>query len=83
MGQEKSRRIWPYHADHVLTTRATSEQLVRWHMAASMHSMKPHLGRFLAEAADFYARHLQKRMKRALDLQAKEDREEQEREGKS
>ncbi|HWM93681.1 MAG TPA: hypothetical protein VN493_23185 [Thermoanaerobaculia bacterium] len=82
MGYEKGRRVWPDHADHVLTTRATGEQLVRWHTAAAMHSMKPHLGRFLAEAADHYARYLQRRMKRALDLQAKEDRERLEREGK-
>ncbi|MEA2562804.1 MAG: hypothetical protein QOH06_4308 [Acidobacteriota bacterium] len=82
MGQEKSRRVWPHGANHVLATRATGEQLIRWHQAAAMGTMKPHLGIFLASAADHYARHLQRRMKRALDLQAKEDREKREREGK-
>jgi hypothetical protein len=82
VGQEKSRRVWPYGADHVLTTRATGEQYVRWLTAAGMHSMKPHLGVFLASAADHYARYLQRRMNRALDLQAKEGREKREREGK-
>ena len=82
MGQEKSRRVWPYHADHVLTTRATGEQLIRWHDAARMHSMKPHMGVFLARAADHYARHLQRQMKRVLDKQDQEDREKREREGK-
>lgn len=78
MGQEKSRRVWPRHADHVLTTRATGEQLIRWHSAARMFSMKPHMGVFLAQAADHYARYLQRQMKRALDKQAKEDREKRE-----
>ncbi len=78
MGQEKSRRIWPYHADHVLTTRATGEQFIRWHTAARQNSMKPHMGVFLARAADFYAAHLERRMKRALALQDKEDQEKRE-----
>lgn len=80
MGYEKGRRVWPDHADHVLTTRATGEQLVRWHTAAAMYSMKPHLGRFLAEAADYYARHLQRQMNRALK---QHDKEQREREGKA
>lgn len=73
MGQEKSRRIWPHGADHVITTRATGEQLVRWYTAASIHSMKPHLGVFLAKAADFYAARLEARRKlaRRLDEQGK------------
>jgi hypothetical protein len=82
MGQEKSRRIWPHGADHVLTTRATGEQYIRWNMAAGQHSMKPHMGVFLARAADFYTAHLERRMKRALALQDKEDQEKREREGK-
>lgn len=60
------RRIWPDGADHVLTTRATDEQLVRWHAAARMQSMKPHLGLFLARAADHYAKHLEKRADKAV-----------------
>jgi len=69
MGQEKSRRVWPDHADHVLTTRATSAQLVRWHQAARINSMKPHLGVFLARAADFYAARLQARLELAQRLE--------------
>lgn len=78
MGQEISRRVWPDHAKYVYTTRATSDQRLRWYDAARMHSMKPHMGVFLAHAADHYARYLQRQMKRALDRQAKEDREKQE-----
>lgn len=66
MGQEKSRRVWPHHADHVLTTRATSEQFIRWHQAARIDSMKPHMGVWLARAADFYTRYLERQMERAL-----------------
>lgn len=80
MGQEKGRRVWPRHADHVLTTRATGEQRIRWLTAASQFSMKPHLGVFLAQAADHYSRYLERRLKRALAAQEKEDREKQERE---
>ena len=69
MGQEKSRRVWPDGADHVLTTRATSPQLVRWHAAARMFSMKPHLGTFLAKAADFYCARLEARRKLAERLE--------------
>ena len=72
MGQEKSRRIWPHGADHVLTTRATGEQYVRWLTAAGMFTMKPHLGAFLARAADHYAAHLQRCRARALKLEEKE-----------
>ena len=79
MGYEKGRRVWPDHADHVLTTRATGEQRVRWLTAASRLTMKPHLGVFLAQAADHYSGYLERRLKRALDKQEKEDRE---REGK-
>jgi hypothetical protein len=78
VGYEKGRRVWPDHADHVLTTRATSEQWIRWNMAARQNCMKPHMGVFLARAADFYTAHLERRLKRALDLQDKEDRERRE-----
>ena len=63
------RRIWPHGADHVLTTRATGEQLIRWHRAAGINSMKPHLGLFLARAADFYAARLEARRELALRLE--------------
>ncbi len=82
MGQEEHRRIWPDGAYHVFTTRATGEQRIRWYDAARMHSMKPHMGRFLAAAADHYAAYLRRQMNRALDKQDKEDREKREREGK-
>jgi hypothetical protein len=73
MGQEKSRRVWPHGADHVLTTRATTEQLIRWRDAAGIHTSKPHLGQFLAKAADFYASRLEARreLARRLDEQGK------------
>ena len=67
MGHE--RRIWPHDADHVLTTRATGEQLIRWNRAAGMHSMKPHLGLFLARAADFYCARLEARREMAQRLE--------------
>jgi len=73
MGGE--RRIWPHHADHVVTTRATGEQLVTWHRAARMNTMKPQLGLFLARAADFYAAHLERLRKRAKAAQDKAERE--------
>lgn len=60
------RRIWPHGADHVLTTRATDEQLVRWTWGASRLTMKPHLGLFLARAADFYVKHLERQHDRIL-----------------
>lgn len=75
MGYEKGRRVWPDHADHVFTTRATGEQYVRWRRAAEMYSMKPHMGVFLAQAADFYARYLQRQMNRALKQHEKGKRE--------
>ena len=69
MGYEKGRRVWPDGADHVLTTRATGEQWVRWHRAASQSSMKPHMGLFLARAADFYAARLEARLELAKRLE--------------
>jgi hypothetical protein len=69
MGQEKSRRIWPHGANHVLTTRDTGEQYVRWLTAAGMFSMKPHLGVFLARAADFYCARLEARRRMAQRLE--------------
>lgn len=79
MGFEKGRRIWPDHTYHVFTTRATGEQRIRWLDAASLNTMKPHMGLFLSRAADHYAAYLQRQRKRAL---AKQDKEDREREGK-
>ena len=79
MGQEEHRRIWPPNTYHVFTTRATGEQRIRWYDAARMLSMKPHMGLFLARAADHYSAYLERKRKRALAAQEKEDRE---REGK-
>lgn len=58
------RQIWPHGADHVVTTRATGEQLVRWYWGAQQSVMRPHLGLFLARAADHYVKHLQRRQNR-------------------
>ena len=69
MGYEKGRRVWPDHADHVVSVRATGEQWIRWHDAARINSMKPHLGVFLARAADFYAARLQARRELALRME--------------
>jgi hypothetical protein len=69
MGQEKSRRVWPHGADHTVTVKATSDQWIRWHQAARINSMKPHLGVFLARAADFYAARLEARLKLAQRLE--------------
>ena len=63
------RRIWPHGADHVVTTKATGQQLIRWHRAAGVNSMKPHLGLFLARAADFYAARLEARLELAKRLE--------------
>ena len=71
MGQEEHRRIWPPNAYHVFTTRATGEQRIRWYDAARMHTMKPHMGLFLARAADHYARYLQRQMNRAMKGEGK------------
>ncbi|HWM93651.1 MAG TPA: hypothetical protein VN493_23035 [Thermoanaerobaculia bacterium] len=69
MGQEKSRRIWPLDADRTVTVRVTHEQWVRWYEAASNGSMKPHLGTYLARAADFYAARLKARGEMARRLE--------------
>jgi hypothetical protein len=73
VGREKHRRVWPDGAHHTITVKATGEQWVRWHDAAGIHSMKPHLGTFLAKAADFYTARLQARRELAkrLDEQGK------------
>lgn len=68
MGQEKSRRVWPDGADHTVMVKATSDQLIRWQNAAGLNSMNPHMGAFLARAADFYAARLQARREMALRL---------------
>lgn len=69
MGTERHRRVWPHGADHTVMVKATGEQWVRWHQAARINSMKPHLGVFLARAADFYAARLQARLELALRLE--------------
>jgi hypothetical protein len=68
MGQERHRRVWPNGADHTVTVKATGEQLIRWHDAARNHSMTPHLGAFLARAADFYVARLEARLEMARRL---------------
>ena len=68
IGRGKSRHIWPHGADHILTTRATDEQYARWLTAAGMFTMKPHLGTFLARAADFYCARLEARLEMAQRL---------------
>lgn len=69
MGQEEHRRIWPDGAYHTITVKATGEQWVRWHQAARAFSMKPHLGSFLARAADFYCTRLEARREMAQRLE--------------
>lgn len=69
MGTEKHRRVWPHGADHTVTVKATSEQWVRWHQAARTNTMKPHMGVFLARAADFYCARLEARLEMAHRLE--------------
>lgn len=69
IGRGKSRHIWPHDAVHSVTTRATDEQYARWLTAAGMFSMKPHLGTFLARAADFYCARLEARRELALRME--------------
>ena len=69
MGNERHLRVWPVDACHSITIRATPAQLVAWHAAARMHSSKPHLGAWVAMAADFYAARLQARMELALRME--------------
>ena len=69
MGQEKHRRVWPNNAYHTTTVKATGDQWFRWHKAASTFSMKPHMGQFLARAADFYCARLEARLEMAQRLE--------------
>ena len=69
MGQEKSRRVWPIEARHTITIRCTTEQLARWHEAAQVGSMWPHLGKYLVRAGDFYAARLKARRDMARRLE--------------
>jgi len=69
MGNERHRRVWPVGADQTITIRATSAQLAAWHAATRIHSSKPHLGAWIAMAADFYAARLQARLELALRME--------------
>ena len=69
IGRGKSRHIWPHGAHHTITIKATDEQWVRWHEANAGLSMKPHLGVFLARAADFYCARLEARREMAQRLE--------------
>lgn len=69
MGTERHRRVWPDGAHHTITVKATGDQYIRWQDAAGLNSMKPHMGAFLARAADFYAARLQARRELALRLE--------------
>jgi hypothetical protein len=69
MGNERHRRVWPVGACHVITIRATPAQLAAWHAATRILSSKPHLGAFIARAADFYAERLQARLELALRME--------------
>jgi hypothetical protein len=70
MGNERHRRVWPAGADRVITIHATPAQVVAWDAAARIHSSKPpHLGAWVAMAADFYAQRLQARLELALRME--------------
>ena len=69
MGNERHRRIWPPNAYRTITVRATDEQFVRWISAAGIDTSKPHLGAFIARAADFYAARLDARLQLALRME--------------
>ena len=69
IGRGRSRHIWPHGAHHTITIKATDEQYARWLTAAGMFTMKPHLGVFLARAADFYCSRLEARREMARRLE--------------
>lgn len=68
MGLEKHRRVWPDGADRTVTVKATTEQLIRWSDAARTFNSTPHMGQFLARAADFYCARLEARLEMARRL---------------
>jgi hypothetical protein len=69
-----NRRLWPPDAWTKISVQATDRQLLRWTDAARIQelSSKPHVGLFLARAADYYARKVHRDYKRKMAQLRKE-----------
>jgi hypothetical protein len=67
-------RIWPYDAWTKISVQATDRQYRRWEDAARIQELtsKPHVGLFLARAADYYAAKVHRDYKRKMAQLRKE-----------